>query len=181
MSRPERKIDFGERSWAAHAQDHWLDMAGKPEFPDYLRATFVAYGRHAANGHANLDRGDLAYYLIRKDGTLPERRVVWRAVQQAIRLGFLAEGSQLLCLIVSSHDVQGGAGSADKRCRRDHTKRSGTNVRNDSGRFGSNVRNGVRRSPENVRNDCGRSVLEPSSLSPTATTAPQATTQEAAS
>ncbi|MGG5260825.1 hypothetical protein [Phycicoccus avicenniae] len=170
MSRGEKKIDFGERSWSAHAQDHWKEMAGKPRFPDYLRVTFVAYALHAANGHANLDRGELAYHLVREDGSLPERRVVWRAVQEAMKLGFLAEGSQLLCLVVSSHDVQGGKGSADRRCKRDHTKRSGTNVRNDSGRFATNVRNDARRSPENVRNNCGRSVLSPSSLSTTATT-----------
>lgn len=167
MSGLTRKINFGERPWAAHAQDHWLEKSGNPNFPDYLRVLFVAYGRHAANGHANLDRGELAYFLVRQDGTLPERRIVWRAVQQAIKLGFLQEGSQLLCLIVSSHDVQGGSGSAEKRCKRDHTKRNKTNVRNDSGRFGSNVRNGARRSETNVRNDSGRSVLGPSSLSTT--------------
>ena len=165
MKPTSRKINFGDRAWAAHAQDHWLEKAGNPNFPDYLRVLFVAYGRHAANGHANLSRGELAYFLVRKDGTLPERRVVWRAVQQAISLDFLMEGSQLLCLIVSSHDVQGGSGGQDKRCRRDHTKRSRANVRTDSGRFGQNVRNDVRRSGTNVRNDCGRSVLEPSSLS----------------
>ncbi len=156
-----RKIDFGDRDWSAHAQDHWLDFAGNPNFPDYLRTVFVAYGRHAANGHAVLERGELAYFLVRRDGTLPERRIVWRAVQEAIKLGFLADGSQLLCLVVSSHDVQGGKGNPAARCRRDHTRKK-TNVRSDSGRFLPNVRNGGRRSESNVRNDCGRSVLEPS-------------------
>jgi hypothetical protein len=156
-----RKIDFNGRDWAAHAQDHWLDFAGNPNFPDYLRTVFVAYGRHAANGHAVLERGELAYFLVRRDGTLPERRIVSRAVQEAVNLGFLAEGSRLLCLVVSSHDVQGGRGNPTARCRRDHTRR-GTNVRSDSGRFTPNVRNGGRRSDTNVRNDCGRSVLAPS-------------------
>lgn len=156
-----RKIDFGGRDWSAHAQDHWLDFAGNPNFPDYLRTVFVAYGRHTANGHAVLERGELAYFLVRKDGTLPERRIVWRAVQEAIKLGFLAAGSQLLCLVVSSHDVQGGRGNADARCRRDHKRKEG-NVRNDCGRFPTNVRNDARRSDPNVRNDCGRSVLGPS-------------------
>jgi hypothetical protein len=178
-----RKIDFGDRDWTAHAQDHWLDFAGNPNFPDYLRTVFVAYGRHAANGHAVLERGELAYFLVRRDGTLPERRIVWRAVQEAVKLGFLAEGSQLLCLVVSSHDVQGGRGNATARCRRDHTRR-GTNVRSDSGRFATNVRNGGRRSDTNVRNDCGRSVLEPSiSLVPshnvTATAPPESDTTAA--
>ena len=156
-----RKIDFQGRDWSAHAQDHWLGFAGNPNFPDYLRTVFVAYARHAANGHAVLEREELAYFLVRRDGTLPERRIVWRAVQEAIKLGFLAEGSQLLCLVVSSHDVQGGRGNPDARCRRDHTRKR-NNVRNDSGRFAANVRNDARRSDTNVRNDCGRSVLEPS-------------------
>ena len=156
-----RKIDFQGRDWSAHAQDHWLDFAGNPNFPDYLRTVFVAYGRHAANGHAVLERGELAHFLVRRDGTLPERRIVWRAVQEAMKLGYLGDGSQLLCLVVSSHDIQGGRGNATTRCRRDHRRKS-TNVRSGSGRFSSNVRNDARRSDPNVRNDSGRSVLSPS-------------------
>ena len=83
--------------------------------------TFVAYGRHAANGHAKLDRGELARYLLRKDGTLPDRRTVWRAIDAASRLGYLLPESRQLCLVVSSHQIQGGRGSADARCTRDHT------------------------------------------------------------
>jgi hypothetical protein len=175
-----RKIDFGDRPYSAHAQDHWLTMAGNPNFPDYLRVLFVAYGKHRANGHANLDRGELAYFLVRKDGTLPERRIVWRAVQTAIEYGYLVDTSKMLCLVVSSHDVQGGDGGTRDRCRRDHTRARKQNVRNDSGRFAANVRNDARRSETNVRNDCGPSetnvrndcgpsVLRPSlsSLSPT--------------
>jgi hypothetical protein len=121
-----RKIDFGTgRSWTAHAQDHWITFAGNPNFSDYLRVVFVAYGRHHANGHAVLNRGELAYYLVRKDGTLPTRDVAWRAVADAVELGYLAEGSRLLCLIVPAHDVQGGHGNPDARCRRDHTRRGG--------------------------------------------------------
>jgi hypothetical protein len=164
-----RKIDFEGRDWAAHAQDHWLEFAGNSNFPDYLRVTFVAYGRHAANGHAKLERGELAAYLIRKDGTLPERRVVWRAIETAARLGYLMSESRLLCLVVSSHDIQGGRGSADARCTRDHTTRQKTNVRSDRGRFATNVRNDARRSTTNVRNDCGRSSVAPLSLLQTAT------------
>jgi hypothetical protein len=164
-----RKIDFAGRDWAAHAQDHWLEFAGNRNFPDYLRVTFVAYGRHAANGHARLDRGELAHYLIRKDGTLPERRVLWRAIETAVSLGYLVPTSRQLCLVVSSHDVQGGRGSADARCPRDHTSKAKTNVRSDSGRFASNVRNDARPSGWNVRSDSGRSNVAPFSLLPTPT------------
>lgn len=177
-----RKIDFGERTWAAHAQDHWLEMAGRPAFPDYLRVVFVAYGRHAGNGHAILDRGELGYFLVRKDGTLPERRTVWRAVQDAMRLGFLADGSQLLCLVVSSHDVQGGIGDPEAPCRRDHSRRvtgasTATGTRDDQKRFtanvgndrrhsAANVGNHPRRSRTNVGNDRRRSTLSASLSSP---------------
>lgn len=115
-----RKIDFAGRDWTAHAQDHWLEHAGNPNFHDYLRIVFVAYGRHAANGHAKLDRGELAHYLVRKDGTLPDRRTIHRALTKAVDLGFLLPQSRALCLVVSSEHVQGGMGNPDQRCPRDH-------------------------------------------------------------
>lgn len=118
-----RRIDFGGRDWSAHSQDHWLDRAGDHRFPDYLRIVFVAYGRHSANGHAKLDRGELAYYLIREDGSLPDRRSIYRSIQKAVDLGLVLDVSHALCLVVSSHDVQGGRGNPDARCRRDHTRR----------------------------------------------------------
>lgn len=156
-----RKIDFGGRDYAAHAQDHWLDFAGNPNFPDYLRIVFVAYGKHKANGHARLDRGDLARFLVRKDGTIPERRVLWSAIQRSIHLGYLTEESRALCLVVSSDHVQGGPGQPDEPCRRDHTRRN-QNVRSDAGRFEPNVRHDARRSDLNVRDGDGRSTLTPS-------------------
>jgi hypothetical protein len=152
-----RKIDFEGRDRTARAQDHWLEFAGNRNFPDYLRITFVAYGRHAANGHAKLERGELARYLIRKDGTLPDRRTVWRAIESAARLGYLLPESRQLCLVVSSHQVQGGRGNADARCARDHTIKPPPNVGSQRGRFGTNVRTDAGRTDTNVRNDCGRS------------------------
>lgn len=157
------KIDFAGRTWNAHRQDHWLEFAGNTNFPDYLRIVFVAYGRHKANGHARLERGELARYLVRRNGTLPERRVIWDAIQSAVSLGYLATDSRQLCLVVSSDHSQGGEGDPDEPCQRDHTRRresaKNTKVRNDTGRFGSNVRNGARRSSLNVRNDTGPSEV----------------------
>jgi hypothetical protein len=118
-----RKIDFAGRDWSAHSQDHWLDRAGDHRFPDFLRIVFVAYGRHRANGHAKLDRGDLAYYLVREDGSLPDRRTVYKGIRRAVDLGLILDISNALCLVVSSHDVQGGKGNPETRCRRDHTRR----------------------------------------------------------
>lgn len=156
-----RKIDFEGRDWAAHAQDHWLDFAGNPNFPDYLRIVFVAYGRHKANGHAKLERGELARYLMRKDGTLPERRVAWRAIERAIELGYLLPESRQLCLVVSSHHVQGGEGKVDDRCSRDHTKGK-QNVVSHERRWGTNVVHDARPSETNVGNGERRSTLTPS-------------------
>lgn len=118
-----RKIDFGGRDWSAHSQDHWLDRAGDHRFPDFLRIVFVAYGRHTANGHAKLDRGALAYYLVREDGSLPDRRTIYRGIRRAVDLGLILDISTALCLVVSSHNIQGGLGNPDARCRRDHTQR----------------------------------------------------------
>lgn len=119
-----RRIDFGGREWSAHAQDHWLEFAGNPNFPDYLRIVFVAYGRHRANGHARLDQGELVRFLVRKDGTLPDRRNVRHSIDAAIKLGYLQPASRVLCLVVSSDHVQGGKGDPDKRCDRNHTVRT---------------------------------------------------------
>lgn len=173
-----RKIDFGGREWAAHAQEHWLDFAGNPNFPDYLRIVFAAYGRHSANGHARLERKELAQYLVRKDGTLPDRRDVWTSLQKAIRLGYLMPESQVLCLVVSSLHVQGGVGDPERPCRRDHTKRPGRVVtahRNERGRLtkvgtehrhnGTNVGNESGPSAPNVGAHHRRSTLNPSSSS----------------
>jgi len=170
-----RRIDFAGQDWTAHAQGHWLEFSGNPNFPDYLRVVFVAYGRHAANGHARLDRGELAQYLVRKDGTLPDRRGLWGSLQKAISLGYLLPESQALCLVVSSQHVQGGVGDPDRPCRRDHTKRPKAGAampRNSRGRIESvgaddrrsvtNVGDGAGHSRPNVGADDRRSTLRPS-------------------
>lgn len=152
-----RRIDFGDRDWAAHAQDHWLDFAGNPNLPDYLRIVFVAYGRHLANGHARLSQGELAHLLVRKDGTLPDRRNVRHSIDKAIDLGYLMPESRALCLVVSSDHVQRGDGESDRRCDRDHTtrrqgrkdvsgqRRSDRNDVSQTGRFGAKDVSGQRR------------------------------------
>lgn len=164
-----RQIDFTGRAWTAHAQDHWLEFAGNPNFPDYLRIVFVAYGRHSANGHAKLNRGELVRFLVRKDGTMPDRRNVHHSIAHAIDLGYLLPESRMLCLVVSSHDVQGGVGDPKTRCNRDHTTRpkagkSRTNDVNGLRRSQTNDVSETGRSPLNDVTDIRRSTLNPSSL-----------------
>ena len=152
MSRTVSRIDFGGRNYSAVAQDLHLEWAGNPNFPDYMRVVFVAYGRHAANGHAVLERGELAAYLVRKTGVIPDRRQVWKAMDHAVRLGYLREGSRLGCLVVNSDHVQGGPGVPGVRCRRDHKTHSQAAApdRSDDGRFAENVGAGDRHSVTNV-------------------------------
>lgn len=150
-----KRIDFGGSTWSAFPDDHWLEFCGNPNFPDYLRIVFVAYARHASNGHARLNRGELARYLLRKDGTLPDRRNMRHSIDHAISLGYLLPESRLLCLVVSSHHVQGGVTAEGRRCDRDHTvrrkdvtgqRRSTTNDVNETGRSSPKDVNGQRRS-----------------------------------
>jgi hypothetical protein len=118
-----RKIDFGGRDWSAHSQDGWLEFTGNPRFPDYLRIAFVAWGLHRANGHARLNPGELARFLVRPDGTLPDRRSIRHSIDRAVEFGFLLPSSKALCLVVSTMHVQGGIGDPDRRCGRDHAVR----------------------------------------------------------
>lgn len=122
MSR--QRINFGEQEWAASPVGHWLTFAGNPNFPDYLRILFVAYGLRKANGHAPLRQGELTRFLVRKDGTLPDRRNVRHSIDQAIDYGYLMPESRMLCLVVPHNHMQGGPGQANRKCRRDHTVRA---------------------------------------------------------
>jgi hypothetical protein len=155
------KINFHGDTWAAHRQSDWLEFAGHPNYPDHLRIVFVAYGLHTANGHARLRQGELARYLVRKDGALPDRRTIHRAVQQAIDLGFLSASSRLLCLVVTSHHVQGGRGNPDEPCPRDHTTHR-RNVGNSDRPSRRNVGDGTGRFTSNVGDDRRRLALMPS-------------------
>jgi hypothetical protein len=126
MSRVS-KIDFGGRDWAAHCQEQWLEDALNPRWPGPLRVAFVAYGRHAANGHAFLKQGELAKLLplgMSADGlpASPTRSTLNRWIKTAVDYGFLDEGSKLLCLIVPSHRAQGGRGDPNAPCRRHPAK-----------------------------------------------------------
>lgn len=112
--------------WARHYQEPWHDDALNPRFPLPLRVAFLAYGTHRANGHAKFKQGEIAKVLGHLDDEghpVPaDRRTVWRAIQQAVEYGLLAEGSKALCLVVPSHRIAGGIGDEHAPCPR-HPKR----------------------------------------------------------
>jgi hypothetical protein len=118
--------------WSRHAQGPWHNDALTPRFPLPLRVAFLAYGTHHANGHAKFKQGEIAKVLARLDEAghpVPaDRRTVYRAIQQAIEYGLLAEGSKALCLVVPSHRIAGGMGDEKAPCER-HPRRRSTSLR----------------------------------------------------
>lgn len=117
-----KSIDFGEDEFSAHRNSHWLDKAINPHHPLALRVYFVALGRRKVGGHAPLDPGELAELLVSPGADIPDRRRVSEAIRQCTHWGYLAEGSNALCLVVPLYDVQGGKAAAS--CRRSHKPRA---------------------------------------------------------
>jgi hypothetical protein len=107
--------------WTRHYQAAWENRAANHNLPLWARIFCLAYGRHHANGHAVFGRGELTWVL----GTPPKgkepfqrasRQAVHEAIATAVKHGFLAEGSCLLCLVVPGHAIQGPHGKADAPC-----------------------------------------------------------------
>ena len=117
-----RQKETGLGPWARHFQAAWHADALNPRYPLPLRVAFLAYGTHRANGHAVFRQGEVARVIghLDEDGhPVPaDRRTVWRAIQQAIEYGLLAEGSRALCLIVPGHRISGGMGDENAPCAR---------------------------------------------------------------
>lgn len=147
--------------WDAVPKSQWERFAKDTDFQYEHRVTFAAYAHRAANNHANFERGELAQWLVREDGKVPDRRTVWSAIQRAISQGYLVQGSRQLCLIVPTGHLDGGIGDPEKPCRRNHKTQS-QNVRSTSGHFGQNVRAATGPSGTNVRATPGRSTREAS-------------------
>jgi hypothetical protein len=107
--------------WAKHYQAEWENRAADAKLPLWLRVVCVAYGRHEANGHANIRRGQLSWILgTPPTATQPFRRAhrttVRDAIRTAARHGWLAEGSCSECLIVPAHAIDGPVGNPKKPC-----------------------------------------------------------------
>jgi hypothetical protein len=108
-----------EHPWAKHYQHVWQERSGSPNLPDWLRVAALAYGKHAANGHAWFAPGEVALVLgliDQETGELRPNSNASRAIRKAVQYGWLAEGSKTRCLIVPAHAVGGGLGSEFARC-----------------------------------------------------------------
>jgi hypothetical protein len=107
--------------WTRHYQSAWENRAANHKLPMWARVVSLAYGRHAANGHAVFPRAELTWIL----GTPPQalepfkrahRQTVTNAIATAVGYGWLAEGSCLECLVVPGHAIAGPHGNADAPC-----------------------------------------------------------------
>lgn len=105
--------------WAKHYQRVWEERSGDPQMPQWLRVASLAYGKHKANGHAQFRRGQIALVLATVDPqtgeVLPDLNV-GRAIRRAVQYGWLAEGSNVRCLIVPSHAISGPMGNQYAPC-----------------------------------------------------------------
>jgi hypothetical protein len=102
---------FNEPTWAKHYQQAWDDHVANSGLPLWFRVTALAYGNHAANGHANFRRGDIARLVGEfKGGELVPRdkTVIRDAIKYAVKHGLLDPSSCSECLVVPSRKVDGG-------------------------------------------------------------------------
>ncbi len=117
-----RQSESDNGPWARHFQAAWHNDALNPRFPLPLRVAFLAYGTHRTNGHAVFKQNEIATVIghLDEDGhPIPaDRRTVYRAIQQAVDYGLLAEGSRALCLVVPGHRIAGGLGEEKAPCPR---------------------------------------------------------------
>jgi len=114
--------------WSRHFQNVWQERARDPRLPAWLRVAALAFGSHAANGHAPFKPGEIALILARVDGETGEivpmhKANVQRAITKAVESGWLVSNSGSTCLVVPGHAVAGGLGRADAACPQSHRSR----------------------------------------------------------
>lgn len=104
-----------QHPWARHYQTIWLERAGDARLPHWLRVAALAYGSHAANGHAPFAPGQIG--IVLGDPGLPlHRGNVQRAIRVAVKYGWLSPNSGSRCLVVPAHAIEGGVGSRFHAC-----------------------------------------------------------------
>jgi hypothetical protein len=107
-------VSGSQPAWSRHYQHVWAERAGNPGLPLWLRVACLAYGHHLGNGHATFGSGEVRLALSTVDGngvlSQPASSDVKRAINTAVRYGWLAEGSRTRCLVVPGHAIAGGRG-----------------------------------------------------------------------
>lgn len=116
--------------WSRHYQNVWQERAGDARLPAWLRIASLAYGSHAANGHAQFKAGEIGLVLGSVDRvsgviTPMHKSNVQRALNKAIEYGWLGQTSRSTCLVVPGHAVVGGMGKASDECPQNHRTRTG--------------------------------------------------------
>jgi hypothetical protein len=102
-------------AWARHYQSVWQERAARRNLPNWLRVAALAYGAHAANGHALFKPGDLAVALG-EPGRPMNKHNVQRAIKTAVDNGWLSSLSGSTCLVVPAHAITGGMGRPGQLC-----------------------------------------------------------------
>lgn len=113
--------------WSKHYQSVWEERAANQGLPLWVRVFSLAYGTHAANGHATFQRGDLKLIMGRMvDGEFVPGRSdsIRNAINLAVREGFLEQGSCAECLIVPGHAIEKSYGNVNAPCRVHQRKRA---------------------------------------------------------
>jgi hypothetical protein len=101
--------------WARHYQAVWHERVAHRNLPNWLRVAALAYGSHAANGHAVFKPGDIGI-VLGTPGCPIDKNNVQRAIRTAIENGWLSPLSGSTCLVVPMHAVAGGMGSPNQPC-----------------------------------------------------------------
>ena len=107
-----------EPSWGRHYQRVWVERAGDPGLPLWLRVASLAYGKHLKNGHAVFRPGEIKKHMTTVNlntGVLhePTRQAVSAAIVSAVEHGFLDRTSRTVCLVVPAHAIVGGIGGTE--------------------------------------------------------------------
>lgn len=124
------------REFAIHFQDHWMEKAGNPKLPLWLRVAAYAYGTHAANGHASFNRGEVRDVLSKIDvknrlPVQPDDANISRAIRTAVEYGWLDPRSTMRCLVVPAHQIEKRTKGQHKSCplQRQHEAQHGRRLR----------------------------------------------------
>lgn len=99
-----------------HFHSFWSTRAHSPALPPlWMRIVALAYSSHGKSGHA-------PFYLC-GDSTLPpeilhkSKKHIQKEIARAIELGFLAEGSNINCLVLPDEICGGAEGHAFGECK----------------------------------------------------------------